>query len=68
MPVLLDLFAAFDTVDSPHPTPPTTPHKYPLLDLLDIFVFPADLATSLVYLTSPPAQITTQASIWSYRF
>lgn len=68
MLIVLDLFAAFDTGESPHPTPPTPPHKYPLLDLLDISVFLANLATNPIYLTSPPARIITQASIWSYRF
>lgn len=58
-------FVPFDTVASPQPTPPTTPHKYPILDLLDIFVFLANLATNLAYLASPPAQIITRASIWS---
>ena len=50
MLILLDLFAAFDTVGSPHPTPPTTPHKYPLLDLLDILssllTLPSTFSTS----------------------
>lgn len=58
-------FVPFDTVASPQPTPPTTPHKPPILDLLDIFVFLANLATNLAYLASPPAQIITRASIWS---
>lgn len=44
----LTFFAVFDAVDSPQPIPPTTPHKYPILHLLDIFVFLASLSTNLV--------------------
>lgn len=59
--ILLGLLAVFDTVDSPHPTPFTTPHKYSVVVLIDIFVFFTNPVTNLVYFTSPPAWIATQA-------
>lgn len=46
------------TLDCPQPIPPTTPHKY----LISFFVFLSHIVTIHLYLTSPPAQIITQAS------
>lgn len=47
--ILLGLLAVFDTVDSPYPTPFTTPRKYSVVDLVDIFVFFTNPVTNLVY-------------------